>query len=53
MAELLPEHLRGPNPYDEDQPKSSKSKYRELSNIVDWIQCFSLYTAIICHAQPQ
>ena len=53
MVELLPEVLRGPIPYDDDQQKSSKSKYRELNGIVDWIQCFSLYIAIVCRSQPQ
>ena len=47
MAELLLEWLRGTNPHNEDQLKSSKSKYKEISSIVDWIQCFSLYIAII------
>ena len=55
MVELLPDLLRGYNPSDEDQLKSSKSKYREsqITNIIDWIQCFSLYIAIICRTQPQ
>ena len=53
MVKLLPESLRGFNSYDEDQLKSSKPKHQEISNIINWIQCFSLYTAIICHSQPQ
>ena len=52
MAELLPELLRGPSPYEDDQPKSMKPKYRDLHSIVDWIQCFGLYVAVICHSQP-
>ena len=43
IGELLPEVLRGPSPYDDDHQKSLKSKYQELNDIVDWIQCFSLY----------
>ena len=53
MAELLPDFLRSPNPSDEDQFKTSKSRNWEITNIVDWIQCFSLYIAIICRSQPQ
>ena len=52
MAELLPELLRGPTPYKDDQPKSVKSKYQDLYSILDWIQCFGLYVAIICRSQP-
>ena len=52
MGELLPEVLRGPTPYDDDHQKSSKSKFRELDGIIDWIQCFSLYIAIVCRSQP-
>ena len=53
MAELLPESLRGSNSYDEDQLKSSKPKNPGISSIIDWIQCFSVYMAIICRSQPQ
>ena len=55
MVELLPDLLRGYNPSDEDKLKSSKSKYHEsqITNIINWMQCFSLYIAIICHSQPQ
>ena len=52
MGDLLPEVLRGPTPYDDNHQKSSKLKYWELDGIVDWIQCFSLYIAIICHSRP-
>ena len=47
MAELLPDFLRGPNPSDENQLKSSKIRTWEITNIIDWIQCFSDYIAII------
>ena len=52
MEELLPEVLRGPTPYDDDHQKSSKSKYRELNGIIDWIQYFSLYIAIVFRSRP-
>ena len=50
MAELMPDYLRSPNPSDEDH---SKPKNWEITNIVDWIQCFSLYIAVVCRSQPQ
>ena len=53
MVELMPDYLRGPNPSDEDQLKNSKPKNWEITNIVDSIQCFSLYTAVVCRSQPQ
>ena len=51
-VKLMPDCLRGPNPSNEEQLKSSKFKILEIINIVDWIQCFSLYTAIVCRSQP-
>ena len=53
IVELMPDYLRGPNPSDEDQLKNSKPKNWEITNIVDWIQCFSLYIAVVCRSQPQ
>ena len=53
MVELMPDYLRSPNPSDEDQFKNTKPKNWEITNIVDWIQCFSLYIAVVCRSQPQ
>ena len=53
MVELMPDYLRSPNPSDEDLLKHSKPKNWEITNIVDWIQCFSLYIAVVCRSQPQ
>ena len=50
MAELLPDHLSS-SPYtDEDQANSSKVKYKEVLNIIEWLQCFSLYIAVIARS---
>ena len=49
----MPDYLKGPNPSDDDQLKNLKPKNWETTNIVDWIQCFSLYTAVISQSQPQ
>ena len=47
MAKLLPDHLSS-SPYsDEDQAKRTKVKYKEVLDIIEWLQCFSLYIAMI------
>ena len=48
MVELMPDYIRDPNLSNEDYLKGSKFKNWEINNIVDWIQCFSLYIAIVC-----
>ena len=35
MVKLMSDYLSGPNLFDEDQPKSSKFKNWEVTNIVD------------------
>ena len=50
MVELLPDHLSS-SPYkNKDQAKSSKVKYKEVLNIIEWLQYFSLYIAVIAHS---
>ena len=49
MAELLPAHL-GPAT-TELLPKSSKRRH-DVSNILEWIKCFSAYIAVISAKQP-
>ena len=51
-AELLPERLMAYTS-DDDHTKASKSKIKPVTNILDWIQAFGLYVAIISHKQPQ
>ena len=50
MAELLPESLG--HITDEDQPAVPKSKRRPVSDIVEWLQCFGTYIAIVSRKQP-
>ena len=50
MAELLPESL-GHLSSDEDR-QVVKPKRRMVSDIVEWLQCFGLYIAIISRKQP-
>ena len=35
---------------DEDQAKSSKVQYKEVLNIIEWLQCFSLHIAVIARS---
>ena len=51
LAELLPERL---STYweNDDQSKSTKSKHKTVSNILEWVQCFSIYVAIISRKEP-
>ena len=49
MAELLPDHL-GPAT-TEPLPKPSKRRHN-VSNILEWIRCFSAYIAVISAKQP-
>ena len=49
MAELLPDHL-GPAT-TEPLPKPSKRRHN-ISNIFEWIRCFSAYIAFISAKQP-
>ena len=50
MSDLLPERL-SLDAIDEDSTKS-RSKRKPVLSILDWVQCFSLYTSIISHKQP-
>ena len=52
MAELLPEQLVA---YisDDDHTKASKLKIKPITNILDWVQAFGLYVAIILFKQLQ
>ena len=49
MAELLPDHL-GPAT-TLTLPKPSKQRH-DISNILEWIRCFSAYIAVISAKQP-
>ena len=56
MAELLPDRLGsgGPLPTsqgEEDRP-ASKSNRRQVTNILEWVQCFNIYIAVISADSP-
>lgn len=51
LSELLPEKLSF-DVAEEDSGKG-KSKKKLITSILEWVQCFSLYTAIISQKQPE
>ena len=51
MSELLSDHMGVLN--NEDQPKSTKPKRHNVTNILKWACCFALYTSILSRKQPQ
>ena len=52
MAELSPIQLGSLDAPDDEQFKGSKSKLQEVTNIVEWVQCFGTYIAIITRTEP-
>jgi len=52
MAELLPETLSSLEYGTYEEPAGQKRKHPEVFNIVDWVQCFGIYIAIISHKEP-
>ena len=53
MAELHPNFLDSVELNFGDQPSGSTKRLPEIVNIVDWIQCFGIYIAIISRSKPQ
>ena len=54
MAELLPDRLGCTRSLAlEDKGGVPKSKRRAVTNILEWIQCFSVYIAIIALKYPE
>ena len=54
IAELLPDQLGAITALpDEDGSKAStKSTPKQISSIIEWIQCFGIYTAVLSKSQP-
>ena len=54
MVELLPDRfgIAKSRPGDESA-RPSKHKQRTVTTILEWIQCFSIYLAVIAKKQPQ
>ena len=53
MSELLPSYLDSADLNSNDQCVSSRRRPPAVSNIVDWIQCFAVYIAIISRQKPK
>ncbi len=59
MSELLPDRLGavGGQPledeHDHDRCKGSKPKRRQVAHILEWLQCFSVYMAVIASEKPE
>ena len=49
MAKLLPDHLGSATTLT--LPKPSK-QHHDISNVLEWIRCFSAYIAVISTKQP-
>ena len=53
MAELLPDRLSvSAGPVTKDDKQSSKPKRRQVTNILEWIQCFGIYVAVLTLKHP-
>ena len=52
MAELCPKHLEALNEAEDDHIKSSRSKLKDISSILNWVQAFSIYVAVLPKDQP-
>ena len=53
MAELHPNYLESVDFNSGDQPTGSHRRPPEVFDIVDWIQCFGIYMAIISRCKPK
>ena len=54
MSELLPDHLECSRTLTpEDKSERTKPKKRVVTNILEWIKCFSVYIAIIVQRSPK
>ena len=52
MTELLPKRL-AVHTLNDNYTRASKPKIKPVTNILDWVQVFGLYVAIISQKQPQ
>lgn len=52
MAELLADTLISPEYAGDQNPDSNKRKPKEVTNIMDWVQCFGVFMAIISLKEP-
>jgi len=53
MAELLSANLEIANATEEDHSKVNGHKLQQVTNIMDWVQCFSTYVAVVSCTEPE
>ena len=53
MAELLLDHLGIRAGTTDKDEKASKLKRCQVTNILEWVQCYSIYTAVISAKSPE
>ena len=51
MGELLSNNLEAPNLIDDDHTTNAKQK-QDVTQIVDWIQCYGTYIPMVSNAKP-
>ena len=54
ISELLPDHIGSlsGNPVLDDEDKASSKARRQVTTILEWVRCFSLYMAVIALKNP-
>ena len=53
MTELLPDRLGiCKSTATDDSFKGSRQKKKALSGILEWVQCFGIYMAVVCRRKP-
>ena len=54
MSELLPDHLGSADANVEKEDRhTNKTKLNEVNNIINWIQCFGIYIAVLSRSTPE
>ena len=57
MAELLPDRMGVTTAPlftdDKDEKQPVKTKRRQVTNILEWVQCYSIYVAVLTAKHPQ
>ena len=55
MAELLPDRLDPTRALfiDESDQQKTHRRRKPVTNILEWAQCFAIYTAVLCRKYPQ
>ena len=53
MAELLPDRMGTSKSFIADESTKQKSRRRPVSSIIEWVQCFNTYLAVMCRTCPE